>query len=458
MNATLQEIARALAAVTPGSDAMVTGWSIDTRTIERGDLFFALRGPNHDGHCYVKTAFEKGAVAAVVEHPVDGSPAELVVPDAQAALDRLALWTRERWSGQVVGITGSAGKTTTKEVVAQLLAVEMPVGKTAGNLNNHIGVPLSILRLPEGARVAVLEIGMNHPGEIRHLAGIARPGIGVVTNVGLAHAEFFESADEVALAKRELIEALPKDGAAVLNADDPRVARFREVHPGRVVTFGLSESADVWPEAVECGSEGVRFRLDGAGFESPLAGRHNLSNILAGFAVARCFGIAPARLKEAVRTLAPGKMRGERFAHNGITVLNDCYNSNPEAARSMLDVLRMVPARRRVAVLGEMLELGRWAGQLHRDVGRHAARCGIDVLVGIRGAAREMVDEAVLAGLAAGSAFFFDDPAPAGKMLRRLAQPGDAVLFKGSRGTRVELALQAFLEDASGSGGEVKKL
>jgi UDP-N-acetylmuramoyl-tripeptide--D-alanyl-D-alanine ligase len=385
-----------------------------------------------------------------VEHPVEGAYATLVVPDTQAALWRLAAWARERWNRPVVAITGSAGKTTTKEVVAQLLAVAMPVGKTEGNLNNHIGVPLSILRLPDEAQAAVIEIGMNHPGEIRQLAAIVRPTVALVTNVGFAHAEFFDSADGVALAKRELIEALPSDGVAVLNADDARVVRFREIHRGRTITYGVAEGADVRAVDVEAGGDGVRFRVAGVALASPLAGRHNLSNVLAGLAVAQAFGIAPARLADAVEALKPAKMRGERFLHRGITVLNDCYNSNPEAARSMLDVLRAVPARRRIAVLGEMLELGRWSEPLHRDIGRYAAGCGVDVLVGVRGAAQYMVEEASRSGLAAGAAFFFEDPAEAGELVRRAAAPGDVVLFKGSRGTRVERALETFLEDGSG--------
>ncbi len=449
MKLELSGIARALGLeISPAGTS--TGYSIDSRTVAQGDLFFALRGPSFDGHCFVEAAFAKGAAGAVVERPVAGVPAELVVPDTLAALERLAVWARGRWTGTMVGITGSAGKTTTKEVIAQLLAVAMPVGKTAGNLNNHIGVPLSILRLPDDARAAVIEIGMNHPGEIRRLAEIARPSIGVVTNVGFAHAEFFDSADGVALAKRELIESLAADGVAVLNADDPRVVRFREVHRGRTVTFGIAHGADVRAVDVEPQPDGMRFRVAGVEFRSPLAGRHNLSNALAGIAVAGVFGIAPARLKDAVAALAPAKMRGERFVHQGVTILNDCYNSNPEAVRSMLDVLRAMPARRRIAVLGEMLELGRWSEPLHRDVGRYAAGSGVDVLLGIRGAAQFMVDESMRSGLADGAALFFDDPSAAGEALRRMAGPGDAILFKGSRGTRVERALEKFIEDETG--------
>jgi UDP-N-acetylmuramoyl-tripeptide--D-alanyl-D-alanine ligase len=454
MNLELQDIARAIAAAPPAVNAVVTDYAIDSRAAGPGSLFFALRGPNFDGHSFVDAAVARGAVAAVVERlgPLpDGRGSvdtQLVVPDVQTALEQLGAWARQRFAGPVIGITGSAGKTTTKEVIARLLAVQMPVGKTEGNLNNQIGEPLSILRLPNEAQAAVIEIGMNHAGEIRRLAAIAQPTVGVVTNVGFAHAEFFRSADEVALAKRELIEALPSDGAAVLNADDARVARFADGFPGRVVTFGLAAGADVRAEAVECGPEGVRFRVDGTPFESSLVGRHAVMNILAGLAVARVFSIAPARLTDAVRALEPVHMRGERFLHGGATILNDCYNSNPEAVRAMLDVLRAMPARRRIAVLGEMLELGEWSETSHRGVGSYAAQCGIEVLVGIRGAARQMIDEAVRSGLSASAAVFFDDPDSAGEFLRGVVQPGDAVLFKGSRGTHVERAL----EKLTGSG------
>jgi UDP-N-acetylmuramoyl-tripeptide--D-alanyl-D-alanine ligase len=287
----------------------------------------------------------------------------------------------------------------------------------------------------------VIEIGMNHAGEIRGLAAIARPQIGVVTNVGYAHIEFFDSIEGIALAKRELIEGLPPDGVAVLNADDPRVARFREIHPGRSVTFGLGEAADVRGEAVESGAGFTRFRALGTDFETALSGRHAVMNLLAAIAVARIFGIAPGRMREAVRNFAVGKMRGERMDHNGIVIWNDCYNSNPEAAQSMLDVLGATPAARRVAVLGEMLELGQAAEELHRQVGRYAASAGVDLLIGIRGCARAMVEAAASHGLAAQ---FFDDPAAAGEHARRLAQPGDAILFKGSRGVHVEQALERF--------------
>jgi UDP-N-acetylmuramoyl-tripeptide--D-alanyl-D-alanine ligase len=351
--------------------------------------------------------------------------------------------------GKVIGVTGSAGKTTTKDAIAHLLAVEMPVGKTVGNLNNQVGVPLSILRLPDDCQVAVLEMGMNHAGEIRALAEIARPDVGVVTNVGYAHTEFFDSIDGVAAAKRELIEALAPEGVAVLNADDARVLRFRDGHPGRTITFGFSECADVRAEEAGLRADlptyATRFRALGVDFETGLVGRHAVMNLLAAIAVARVFEIAPERLREPILTFAVGNMRGERTEHKGTVVWNDCYNSNPEAAQSMIDVLRQTPAGKRIAVLGEMLELGTAAEELHRQVGRYAAGHGVDVLVGVRGHARSMVEAAVEAGLAKTAAHFFDDPAQAGDFVRRTARAGDAILFKGSRGVKVEQALERFL-------------
>ena len=428
---------------------------MDTRTLSAGDVFFALRGPNHDGHEYIELAVEKGAVAIVGQARSLRralSPPMFIVPDTLAALQNLATWARQKWGGQVVGVTGSAGKTTAKDAIAHLLAVELPVGKTVGNFNNHVGVPLSILRLPDESRVAVLEMGMNHAGEIRDLAAIAKPDIGVVTNVGYAHVEAFDSIEGVALAKRELIEALAQrtgreayPTTAVLNADDPRVLRFREIHPGRTITFGLSAAADVRATDVELTPEGTRFRVDGVDFQSTLAGRHGVLNLLAAIAVARVFEIPPERLRDAVANFTIGKMRGERLEHNGVVIWNDCYNSNPEAVRAMLDVLRATPARRHIAVLGEMLELGHAAEFLHRQAGRCAAESGLDLLIAVAGAAGFLAEEAVRAGMPPHSVHFFEHAEEAGGFVRQMLQPGDAVLFKGSRGVRIERAMEKVL-------------
>jgi UDP-N-acetylmuramoyl-tripeptide--D-alanyl-D-alanine ligase len=442
MEFSTKEIAEVLG-LTTSTNARVAGWNTDTRTIIPGDLYFALRGLNFDGNAFVQDALSRGAVAAIAN--VSNDPRVLLVPDTLRALQKIATWARTTWARPVIGVTGSAGKTSTKDIIAAMLSIKMPVGKTIGNLNNHVGVPLSLLRLPRESQVAVIELAMNHAGEIRDLCALARPNMGVVTNVGHAHMESFSSIEGVAAAKRELIESLPSDGIAVLNADDPLVSQFASAHPGKTITFGLSESSDVRATEVELTGEGLRFRVANTLFESPLAGRHNLMNLLAGIAVAREFGIPARDLTEVVKNFTPGAMRGERFLHNGILILNDCYNSNPDAARAMIDALRDTPAKRRIAVLGEMLELGRWAEALHRDVGSYAARQGIDVLVGIRGEARHLVDAAREAGYAVDAAFFFSDPTEAGDQIRRIAQPGDVILFKGSRGTHIERALERFI-------------
>ena len=443
MTLELQEVAHAMSAEGALPALPVSGWSVDTRTQNSGDVYFALKGPNHDGGHFIPVALENGAAAIIASAPISHPPSAvpfLRVRDTLQALQQAASFARTHFPGPVVGVTGSAGKTTTKDAIADLLSVVLPTGRTIGNLNNHVGVPLSILRLPDSSRAAVLEMGMNHAGEIRELAGIARPEIGVITNVGYAHVEFFENGIEgVAAAKRELIEALPRGGTAVLNGDDARVRAFRDVHPGPSLTFGFSECAEVRAEIVDESPAGTRFRVSGIDFETAMVGRHAVMNLLAAIAVARVFHIAPERLRDAVRHFAPGKMRGERLERGGITIWNDCYNSNPEAARSMIDVLRETPAARRIAVLGEMLELGRASEKLHRDLGRYAVEHGVDFLIGVRGDAQAMVD-------AAGSAaVFFADAVEAGLAARRLARPGDAILFKGSRGVKVERALEAFL-------------
>lgn len=440
MRLSLDAIAEMIGASPVGSEGTAEGWSVDSRTLNPGDCFFALRGPKNDGHQHVEAAFSRGASVAIVEEDVPAHGPKLIVPDSLAALQILAAKARQRWGNLVVGVTGSAGKTTTKDTIAALLSVGFRTGRTVGNLNNHVGLPISLLRIEDDAHAAVLEMGMNHAGEIRDLARIAKPNLGVVTNVGFAHVENFDDGiDCIARAKKELIDELPADGIAILNADDPRVRTFGTGR--KTILFGFAEDAEVRAEDVKLLPEGAHFRCLGVQFESPLAGRHGVSNVLAGIAVAHAMGIAPNRLTEAVHHLVPGKMRGEREHWHGVTVINDSYNANPEAMRSMLELLRDTPAQRRIAVLGEMLELGREAESLHRGIGHFAAAQGIDALLGIRGAARFLVDEARKT-LSGSAAYFFDSVEDAGDFLRTMVRPGDAVLFKGSRGVGVERALE----------------
>jgi len=437
------EILAATGGVGPEGPGSVGSWSIDTRTQGGEDpLYVALRGEVHDGHDFVMDAAARGATAVLVDREVAGCGVpQFRVWDTLAALQDLARRARLRLTGTVVGVTGSAGKTTTKETIAALLGGWFRVGKNEGNLNNHIGLPLSILRQSEAGQVFVFEMGMNHRGEIRFLASLGRPQIAVVTNVGTAHIENLGSREAIALAKRELVESLPPDGLAVLNADDARVSRFGGVHPGRTVKFGLGEGADCRVEALAMGGEGAWFRIDGTVFETQVAGKHAVLNIAAAVAVGRELGVPLAEMAEQARGLRPGKMRGEREQCNGVTILNDCYNSNPDAAEAMLEYAALLPAGRRIAVLGEMRELGDWSAALHRAVGERAAAMGFDLVVGVTGDAAGLVEAARGGGV---EGRFFAGPEEAGAALVGLTRPGDLVLFKGSRGTRMELAVERY--------------
>jgi UDP-N-acetylmuramoyl-tripeptide--D-alanyl-D-alanine ligase len=456
MRQSLATIAAYLGLVVPESHAAtsVAKYSVDSREDLNEALFVALAGEHTDGHNFVAAAFDKGAAAALVSREVPNIPGpQLVVPDVLAALQSLARQARAHWGKIVLALTGSAGKTSTKDAVACLLSAAFPVSKTTGNFNNHIGLPLSVLRIEDASQAAVLEMGMNHAGEIAALCAIAQPNLGLVTNVGYAHIENFpDGIAGIAAAKRELILGLPAGATAILNADDPRVARFADGLPLHVETFGLSADARTRATQVEFTLEGARFLIDGQPFVSRFPGRIGVLNITAAVASARLFGVPLRVLAEKVHEIPAAKRRTERIVRDGVQIWNDCYNSNPDAARAMLDVLRdsaraFHPEGRQIAVLGEMLELGPLALPLHSQLGSYAAESGLAVLIGIRGAAQQTVESALKAEMPVRAAFFFEDPTAAGKHLKSLVRPGDSILFKGSRGTRVELALEAFLAE-----------
>ncbi|MDA1313132.1 MAG: UDP-N-acetylmuramoyl-tripeptide--D-alanyl-D-alanine ligase [Acidobacteria bacterium] len=452
MRLKLSEIAKILGPALNEKRGEVTGYSIDSRTLRHGDLFFAVRGPRFDGHDFIDAAWDSGAAAVVAERPWAAAHeprgALFAVDDVARGLRELAADARRRWGRPIVGVTGSNGKTTTKEAIAALLARRFRVAKSEGNLNNDLGLPLSLLRADDASEAGVFEMGMNHRGEIARLAQIAAPTVGVVTNVSEAHVEYFSSADEIALAKRELIEALPADGTAVLNADDKRVRAFRDVHDGPVVTFGAGAGADFQATRIETlGAEGVRFVLRRKGsdesvrFQSGLVGRHNAVNLAAALATASVFGVDSPDLVDAVGVLRPASRRGETSRLGGALIVDDCYNANPRAMEAMLVLLADTPASRRIAVLGEMRELGEHSEELHRRVGRAVAEHGIDLLLGVTGAARYIVDEAVRRGMPQSRTTFFEHPEDAGQYVADCLRPDDAVLFKASRGVALERAL-----------------
>ncbi len=449
--------------------AIAQGYSIDSRTIAAGELFFAVRGEHTDGHDYVENALGNGAVAAVVSMrwlaPAAVDECKLLrVPDEDsdcilAAMQRLARAVRRAWNRggdkRVIGITGSAGKTTTKECIATVLETRFRVLKTEGNLNNHFGVPLQLLRLESEHQIAVLEMGMNHAGEIAALARIAEPDWAVISNVAAVHLEFFpEGIEGIARAKRELVEALPAEGFAFLNGDDERVARFgRAMKPGPgdgVLLYGTHEDCRVRATDIEeLGLAGTRFLVKADAQEHTvdlrLLGRHNVLNALAAVSVGLASGITLATCCEALEALRPTAKRGEVIAWHGARLIDDCYNSNPHALDAMVTTLAQSRAERRILVAGEMLELGPEAAMLHAACGRAAALAGLDLIVGVRGLAQSLVTAATEAGA---HALFFNTPAEAGEWLRSCLRSGDLVLLKASRGVRLEGALEALATDA----------
>ena len=431
-------------------DKIANGYSIDSRTVGAGELFFAVKGERLDGHDFVAAALEKGTVAAVVrKDQLDRFPADaslLAVDDTLIALQTLATAVRKLWGKSLIGVTGSAGKTTTKEAIAHVLASKFRVLKSEGNFNNHFGLPLMLLKLELEHDLAVIEMGMSHAGEIRALARIAHPDIGVVTNVAPVHLEFFDSLAEIARAKYELIESLPSNGTAVLNADDEYVSRFGRDFKGKVIKYGTSIGADVRAENVQSnGADGSEFDIVVAGTREharlPLIGDHNILNALAAVSVSIASGIKVSEAVAALSTLKPADKRGQVLQLGNITVINDCYNSNPKALRAMVDALSSMKAARRIVIAGEMLELGPEGEALHRESGRLIAEKKIDVLIGVRGLAQAMVDGAKQAGT---RAEFVATPEEAGEWLAREARDGDVVLLKASRGVKLERALDTW--------------
>lgn len=454
MRLTLAQIARLLRIepVAGGDATTAMGYSIDSRTLQPGDLFFAIHGERFDGHDFVAAAFERGACAAVVARGrarslPDAARNEplLVVDEPAGALQRLSAGVRRQWGKRVVGITGSAGKTTTKDAVAAVLGTRFSVLKSQGNLNNHFGLPLQLLKLDAEHDVAAIEMGMSAAGEIAALCRIAAPDWGVVTNVGHAHAEFFpDGIAGIARAKYELVEALPHNGVAFLNCDDIYVSQFGRDFAGKAVYFGRGPCADPRAEGVEAlGAEGITMYVRAGErrceLHLRLPGEHNAANALAAIAVGVEAGIPLEACCAALEALRPEDKRGQVLTIRGATIVNDSYNSNPEALHSMITMLKKMPAQRRILVAGEMLELGPAAAALHRESGKEAALAGIEVVIGVRGNARSLVEAADKWGA---EGLFVETPEAAGAWLRENLRAGDAVLLKASRGVRLERALE----------------
>jgi UDP-N-acetylmuramoyl-tripeptide--D-alanyl-D-alanine ligase len=460
---TVAEVAELTGGVLSGSaDVSVTGTvTLDSRTVAPGDLFVAVAGERVDGHDFLGAAAAAGAVAALAARPDDALPT-VVVDDPVAALGRLAAGVHARLTAgglRTAGITGSSGKTSTKDLLGQVLGAAGPTVSPPGSYNNDIGLPLTVLSADEDTRYLVLEMGSRGPGHIARLCRVARPQIGVVLNVGSAHLGEFGSPEGVAQAKGELVEALPEDGTAVLNADDPRVLGMAARTGARVLTTGRGAGADVRAADVSLDdSARPRFTLVAAGEEHAVAlqvvGEHQVANALSAAGAALAAGLRPAEVAAALSAAGPRsrwRMEVDRRA-DGVTIVNDAYNANPESMRAALAALTGLPGTRRIAVLGAMAELGPGAPAEHERLGRDAAAAGIDLIVAVGADAVGIAEGAAAAGRrAGGESVHVPDRAAARALLSEVLRPGDVVLVKASRSYGLELLAADLLTAGAGA-------
>ena len=451
---TVEDVVRGTQGALVGGDlgVPVNGVSIDSRTLGIGDAFFAIHGHHLDGHAFLRDAAARGASCLIVHDLPDELPpsvSAVLVDDTTRALGRLATYHRARFTVPVVAITGSNGKTTTKEMTAAILETLGPVLKPESNFNNQWGLPLTLLKLGPEHRAVVVELGANTPGEIAALAEISRPTVGVVTMVASAHTEFFGSLDGVAAEKSALVRAIPREGAVVLNADDAKVIAMRALSRARVLTFSRQPGADVSAVGpAEETPEGVRVTLETGGGRRTVtlrfAGRHNIVNALAAAGAAAALGLPLEAIARGLAAARPVKGRCVWKRAGSVRILDDTYNANPVSVRAALETLAAAgDARRRIVVLGDMLELGAISEEAHREAGRAVAASGAAEFVGVGRWALAAVEAARAAGLSESHhAATFEDTVAL--LLKRLA-PGDALLVKGSRGMRMERVVDALL-------------
>jgi len=442
---TLALAAASMNGVLHGNDRKFTGVSTDTRSMRADELFFALEGPNFDGLEYVGVAAAAGAAGAVVKRITDVPLAQIAVDDTRLALGRLAAAWREELAATIVGVTGSNGKTTVKELIRACLQQQGPTFATRGNFNNDIGMPLMLVRIKKEHRFAVLEMGANHAGEIAYLASIARPDVAVITNAAAAHLEGFGSLDGVSQAKGEILQGLGKDGIAVLNTDDDYFSYWASlVKDGQVVSFGLGAGADVRAVDIETGTNGSSFRLQLPDAEEaialPLVGTHNVRNACAAAAVAHVCGVAPANIRTALESVVPVGGRLQPLnACNGATLFDDSYNANPVSVVAAAEFLASLPGDNWL-VLGDMMELGDDAAGMHRAVGEAARDCGIDRLFVLGELSRNTVE-----GFGERASWYSNADALIDDVSAALTSSVN-VLVKGSRSMRMEIIVEALRE------------
>jgi len=426
------------------------GVSTDSRSIRPGELFVPLCGEKFDGHDYIRSALDAGAAAVLSHRKLDESIPAVYVTDTLEALGQMAACYRESLNARVVAITGSVGKTTTKEMLAGILATTYKVWKTQENHNNNIGLPLTILAAPSDTQVLVLELGMNHFGEMSRLTAIAKPDMVVITNIGSMHIEHLGSREGILRAKLEILEGLQPGGTAVFSGDEPLLWGLKNINAGRIVYFGIeNEQCDIRAMDVEMPQGGSRFRMEGPNVQFdvyvPAEGRHSIQNALASAAVALCCDVKPANIQQALSRFQNTGMRQKTYDAKGYTIIDDCYNAGPESMEAAILVLGDKKTQgRKIAVLGDMLELGDRSIAEHYRIGRIAAN-KTDMIFTYGPNGDRTVAGAITGGMRQGSAMCFDSQEELVNAVVARARKGDVLLFKGSRGMQMEKALEMFL-------------
>ena len=432
------------------ADVEFLGAANDTRVMQPGQLFIALQGAR-DGHDFIKKAMDRGAAAALCSRKVGDYPA-IYVDDPRIALGRIAREELKRIGAKVVAVTGSVGKSTTKEMVAAVLEQAFVTSKTPANHNNDIGMPMAVLAMPENTEVAVLEMGMNHFGEMEYLTNIARPDLAVITNIGTMHIEHLGSREGILQAKLEILRGVPESGLGVFNGDEPLLWNIRNDGGHKKRYFGIENAAcDVVATDIQELEDGMRFMVSGLGhhFELfvPSAGRHSVYNALAAVTVALLLGMPPEKIQTQLEGFRNTGMRQRIYTQNGMTIIEDCYNAGPESTQAALEVLgNYHTTGRRIAVLGDMLELGNRSSAEHYRIGRIAATKA-DMLFTYGHHSLRTVTGAITGGMAPKNAEHFDTHEDLAHVLRTRAAEGDVLLFKGSRGMKMEQALHLFLDE-----------
>lgn len=445
---TLQEAAAALGLPQMQAQATLADVCTDTRKIQPGSLFVCLRGERFDGHYFASQAAQLGAAALLVDHPVDADVPQLVVTDTGKALLQLAGWYRRRFRLPVVGLTGSVGKTTTKEFIALVLGAKYNTLKTQGNLNNEIGVPQMLFRLEDSHTAAVIEMGMNHFGEISRLTRAVAPTVGLITNIGVSHIENLGSRAGILQAKLEILEGMAPDAPLIVNIDNDML-RTVKLGDRPLLTFAIDDqSADFTATDIAEQGSTTTFTVHHSTFTQPVTiptvGIHNVYNALAAMAVGYVTGVDPVAAAAALANYVPAGMRQNLVQVGGVQVIEDCYNASPDSMRAALQTLGKLPVHRRYAVLGAMLELGDYAKEAHTQVGKMAAENGIDGVLAYGADAAYIVEAAKQAGLE--NARLFDTKEALAQSLTQQVQPGDGVLFKGSRGMHLEDVMHTVYE------------